>query len=334
MADMTFVLGSQLQMKGRRVGRGWQYMGTDSRDYTLEQTGRLISFFQRSDYPHLVTAADIFQRTCAREGYISAINTWDGQILTWGVGFAYGKINRSIWPRLSEEVRNELQFMAPGRFGPDGVRVDQSVRTDAEALASLIYIAETDPFRYSVFKAMFSSFIYGTLGIQTDEVAQGQRYILDNPSLVYFASRLAHWLPAGYQMRRDLPRTVMLAQMARASREQDGTQFIAASIRVFAENFLRYRFGDTREGNRRVLAEEIGDRFNMIRKWQNRMRQFTRQDHAFQITPRVTALVPSFRFVQTPFFEVYTDWRDIPPNHLILSEPIEGRNCYIDVGPN
>lgn len=333
MSDMDFVLGSQLEMKGRQRSRGWQYNGSDSRDFTREQVERLIRYFRANDYPHLVTAAEIFLRTCGREGYVSAINTWDGQILTWGVGFAHGKINRSLWPRLSEEVRNELHFMAPERFGPPGVRVDQAIRTDTEALASLIYVAETDPFRESVFRAMFSTFINGTLGIELQGIAHGERYVLDNPSLVYFASRLAHWLPAGYQMGRDLPRTVRLAQMTGSARPADGTKFIAASIRVFTENFLRGRFGEDRDGSRRVLSESIGDRFNMIAKWQNRMAQFIRQDHPFEITPRVRELVPGFSRPEPPFFEIHSDWRSIPQGRLILSERTGGRTSYIDVGP-
>lgn len=334
---MTFVLGEQLQMKGRRRGPGWQYMGEDSRAFTLEQVDKLVDFFERNDYSNMITAAQTFRRTCYREGFISAINTWDRQILTWGVGFAHGTINEALWPRLSTEVKHELQFMAPDRFGENGVlrvsNADQSVRTDEAALTSLIHVAETEPFRESVFRAMFAVFTQGTLGIRLSNIQAGQRYALNNPSLVYFASRLAHWLPSGYQMRRDLPRTIQLAEMTTGSREARGTQFIAASLRVFSENFLR-RYGVEREGGRHVLRESIGDNFNMVHKWQNRMAQYVRQDHPFQITPRVRVLVPSFTHANLPFFQIHSDWRQIPAGRLILSERLNNnRVSYIDVGP-
>jgi hypothetical protein len=177
-----------------------------------------------------------------------------------------------------------------------------------------------------------------TLGIDIENLSPGRSYVVNMPSLVYFASRLAHWLPAGYRMQRDLPRTEQLALMSggnRGNRSIDATQFVAASIRVFAENFLRNnRFGETRVGNRRVLKEEIGNRFNMIAKWQNRMNQFIRQDIAFTITPTVTRLVPSFTRAMMPFFDIRDDWRSIPEGHLILSEKKGTENFYIDIGPS
>jgi hypothetical protein len=151
-------------MKGRQRPLGWQYGGEGSRAFTTESANRLIAYFTQNDYPNLATAAQIFLRTCGREGYISSINTWDGQILTWGVGFAYGKINRSLWPMLDDVVRQELRFLVPRRFGTNGIRVDQAIRRDTETLASLIYVSENAPFQSSIFKAMFQGFTYGTLG--------------------------------------------------------------------------------------------------------------------------------------------------------------------------
>ena len=322
-------------MKGRRRGRGWQYGGGDSRAYTRRMTQRLIDYFGRQNYPELRTAAETFLRTCGREGHISAINTWDGQILTWGVGFAYGKINRRLWREISGETRRELIRRAPHRCGSRGIQVDASIRTDTRLLEALIYVAENDPFRESVFRAMFKCFMEGTLGIDIDHPARGRHYTLEDSSLVYFASRLAHWLPAGYRMDRDLPVTQRLAAMSdSASVSTNATQFVAASIHVFADRFTRSsRFASTRAGNRRVLRETIGDRFNMIAKWQNRMRQFVRQDTAFTITPTVRRLVPAFQHAASPFFEIHRDWRDIPEGRLILSERRNGRDLYIDAGP-
>jgi hypothetical protein len=158
MTDMIFHLAEQLPLKGRERGRGWIYGGGDSREFTRENTQRLISYFAADDYPNLVTAANTFLRTCSREGMISSINTWDGQTLTWGVGFAYGAINRVLFPMLSNEVKNELIRLVPSRFSESGINVDQSIRKDRDTLASLIYVSETDPFRDSVFRAMFKGF--------------------------------------------------------------------------------------------------------------------------------------------------------------------------------
>lgn len=333
MVDMTFSLVEQLPMKGRSRGEGWYYSGEDMVPY-FRRTIRSVKEWARGHRrPRLASAAEIFRRTAMeREGLPSAINTYDNRRITWGVGFAGGTINRAVWPRLSEEVRRELIRLSPRIDGSGVDHRHPGIRTHRPTIKALIHVSEFEPFRDSVFKAQFAAFVEHSLGVTDLENAE---QLSGDQDRSYFGSRLAHWLPAGFRMPRDLARSVKLARRNAPAWGVDDAVFLAATLKVFTANLLDgARYAEARPGGGRVLKEEYGGKWNMIRKWQNRMREFA--DGKLRISPGVSRIVPSFTKPAMPFFEVTTDLSTIPSGHHVLCEPgAEGEEdvvTYIDVG--
>jgi hypothetical protein len=283
--------------------------------------------FTQAGHSVLRDAWNVYLRTCGREGWISAINTWDNQILTWGTGFAYRAVNRHIWPRI-DETRSYLARLLPRRFSSsDGIRVDDEIRGDVPALEALIYVSEHDPYRLEILRAQFRTFCVSTLGIRPDHVEQSSQYISGDPDLIYFASRVAHWLPAWFRIPEDLERVLTIS----GGTNCNPAIFVAATMRVFSEKCVAHS-GTHRVGGRLVLRESVGDRFNMIAKWANRISQFYQQRtnrENLRVDARVREIMPCLRAFEPPIFNVVRAVSQLPERALALSEG----ERYVDCGP-
>lgn len=315
---------------GRRRRRGWEYGGGNSRQFMTMKLNSAAAYFEDNNYPELATAARTFLATSEREGRISAINTWDAMVLTWGVGFTYVNINRHIWPHLNDAVKSYLITAAPHYFTSIGIQIGdrRAIRTDTSALSALVYVAENDPFRENVLMAQLYGFMTGTMGIVPADVQTGRRYFVENPDLVYWFAQLRHYSPAGFDTQRDGREAL---QIAGGSNIENYSAIMAASVKIMTRNLLRSRNFRIEENGRYILNPEQAIIPNYIERWNKRLNSFNQQrnnEHGFLPT-QTSSITPCFNSSIRPFLTPTGQSLDsIPLGHMT----VRNGNHYFDLG--
>jgi hypothetical protein len=157
---------------------------------------------------------ELLKKEIMHEGGYSAINAYDGEIFTWGKGFAYtGQLPIVFEKLMAKNVayRNIFQkagldftsktFYAVDQKGAvlSGKTAANYVRTDKRLLNFLIEFAEKEEYAQDVANAQMEALMVGALKIPdyiVDEVANKYKDNWSDES-VSMLCHLSHWLPAG-----------------------------------------------------------------------------------------------------------------------------------------
>lgn len=327
-ADMVFteeeVYGSgspgSMADIGARRNRGWAYNGSGSAAHAERKTRQVAALFRQAGYEDHATGAELFLATgSGREGYPSAINTWDSKTLTWGTGFAAGGMLEPLWAELPTEVKAVLESRAPNRFSSSGIRIDPSVRRDEQALAALVHVAESPQYADQVYRAQLKVFLTHTLGLSWSAAPGTRTLPTREAEYLYLGARLRHAAPAFWDFREDTQRALRMAG-GDTDREPAPWDFAAACVRVWAENMQgRGRF-ETEDGRLVAKLDRPVEKEN-VEKWRRRLLQFSER-----MTPeshgQAAQLVPALSSTTYPFFHGVRRLNDIDAGHLVFVEEV------------
>jgi hypothetical protein len=301
---------------GNRSGRGYRYLGTPTRGRTRAGLTRVAAYFRERDLEDYAVGTETFLRTMSREGYPSAINTWDGMVFTWGTGFAARGLLGALWEALDPAVIAALQALAPDRVSESGVRVTASIRTEVDTLNAFVQVTEGEHFT-SILRSMLRTFLVHTMGLPEEPIAGSHLPISDDDQL-YMSTRLSHHRPGLWNFGTDTNRAVALTG---GVNPPDDTEYLAACIRVKTANAIR-RGGGACPGGRRIQRKWTDEIF----KWRDRrIPQWTRgsaghDQHQVVITDRTLHLCPALTSSSAPYFTHVTTLEEIPENHLVAVE--------------
>ncbi len=311
-----------------RHPRGYAYMGDrirgDARQLVSQERDNYRG--REGDYEAYALGCEAFLRTMGREGSPSAINTWDGQILTWGAGFAHGGFLEPLWNNLDERVKARLQSMVPDRFTAAGIVVDDDIRTEIPALQALIAVSETPPFAQLVWRAQLRTFLVENIGLPSRERA-GITLPTQNADYIYLASLIRHGMSGTWDVRRDLQRALDLA-----GENPTDTVFLAACMQIQAQNTLYHRRIRSEDDAQRRRIQR--DAYWMIGKWRNWIGLWGRR-HPIAVDADSRRLMPCFQSSGSPYLVREEDIARMPANHMIFVER-SGRepsgHYYYDMG--
>jgi hypothetical protein len=256
----------------------------------------------------------------SREGWPSAINTYDDQKLTWGAGFA-GEALRRLWEALDDSVKSALRQRAPNRITSAGIAVDDGIRRDETTLAALVEVSESPEHFPRVFEAMLWTFLVHTVGLGRPPGGGGASPTR-NPDYLYLSTRLKHARAALWDVARDTPRALERARTA-AGRDPEPTDYLAACLRIQYENFLYHpvqrHWQAEGPGGRRMQVALFGEmtkwRTRRIKQWN--LGQAGHDRHAIVISKRSRALCPALTTASEPYLHAVRTIEEIPANHVV-----------------
>jgi hypothetical protein len=302
-----------------RQREGYRYGGERSRSYVIERVNRAIEHFEQDGYSQLALACKVFLRLAPMEGWLSAINTWDSQVFTWGAGFAHrGQLN-TMWRSLDNSVKAYLAShpYAKHHF-PGNLNITDAIRSDIETLNAIVYVSEHDPYREHVLRAQLKTFFMRTMGIP-QYVIPSEQYPIADVSILSLAAHLRHWLPAFFQMPNDLRRAVALAGSV-SDQPQKLAAIAAAIISIHSQRMLN-QSGWAYDGpeGRQLLDERKARNFKVILRYRRNLRKLLDTNRMpLTLSSFVTDLIPSFQLGDEPFFTNDTDLMNVPPNHYVM----------------
>lgn len=312
---------------GSRSGRGYRYGGGRSAGYTRTEVNRAIANFERDNLPQLADACRVFLELAPMEGWISAINTWDSQVFTWGAGFAYGGMLNTMWAYLDGSVKSYLASHAARHFPGGRLNITDAIRTDTAALDAVVHVSENDPFRAHVLRAQLRTFMERTMGVSRTPT-RGENFATRDTRALSLAAHLRHWTPSFFDMPGDLnSATVIAGGGAGAGATVDPVAIAAAVIQIHAHHMLDSgRFGENRPGRRRVLKASKASSWNPVMRYERNLgRLFT----SMTLPSTVSTILPAFQTSVSPYFLGKDRLADLPENHYIMKK---GRTYY-DFGP-
>jgi hypothetical protein len=342
--------GAYFTARGRPHRSGYMYGGEGSEAYTQQEMRGLIDLYTTQGRSEMAMAAQVFLNLCPMEGWTSAINTYDNQVLTWGTGFGgHGQLPH-LYARLDRDVKSFLVANAPERFSLSGVNLSQALRRDTNALGVLVYAAENDPYRELVLWAQFQTFLARTMSFSG--LGRGPEIpTTDMPNLT-LAVHLSHWLPAFFRYPTDLRRAMQLAgvgavagqaaagehegggggvpQPAQAPGGTESPLLAATLLRVFISRMVNHaQWGEPVGQGRGVRLVKV-HKFDPIGHFCNNLRHLFR---SFPASPEVTAVLPALTG-GSGFFQA-VPLVSIPSGHMIIpAMPTQGTPTQgYDFGP-
>jgi hypothetical protein len=313
---------------GGRNGPGYRYGGGGSAAYTRTEVTRAIASFERDNRPQLADACRVFLELAPMEGWISAINTWDRQIFTWGAGFAHGGMLNVMWRYLDRSVKSYLASNAQRHFPGGRLNISNAIRTDTAALDAVVHVSENDPFRAHVLRAQLRTFMEHTMGVSPTP-APGENFQTRDTRVLSLAAHLRHWTPGFFDMPDDLNAAISAAGGVGAGEGATAEPLAIAAgvIRTHAQKMLRTsRFGQNGPRRRRVLKADKARDWNPVMRYQRNL------DNLFaagSLPAMATTVLPAFQSGSSPYFVGVTRLLDLPENHYIMRK---GRTYY-DFGP-
>lgn len=308
---------------GGRAGRGYRYGGGRSSGYTRTTVNRAIANFERDNFPQLADACRVFLELSPMEGWMSAINTWDSQIFTWGAGFAHGGMLNTMWRYLDSSVKSYLASHAARHFPGGRLNITDAIRTDTAALDAVVYVSENDPYRSHVLRAQLRTFMERTMGVSRTPT-RGENFATRDTRVLSLAAHLTHWTPAFFDMPTDLNAAVVVAGGgAGVGATVDPIAIAAAVIRSHAQRMLSSgRFGENRPGRRRTLKAGKARSWNPVMRYQ---RNLQRLFPTMSLPSMATTILPAFQSGSSPYFTGSTRLADVPENHYVMKK---GRTYY------
>ena len=312
---------------GSRAGRGYRYGGGRSAGYTRAAITRAIGNFERDNHTQLADACRVFLELAPMEGWISAINTWDSQIFTWGAGFAQGGMLSTLWRNLDSSVKSYLGSHAQARtyFAGGSLNISEAIRTDTGALDAVVHVSENDPYRTHVLRAQLRTFMERTMGV-ANRPTRGTNFATRDVRVLSLAAHLRHWTPALFDMPGDLTAAVGVAGGG-PGKTADPVAIAAAVIRSHAQHMLTSgRFGENRPGRRRVLKASMARSWNPVMRYE---RNLQRLFPSLALPSEATTILPAFQNSSSPFFNGSNRLTELPESHYIMKKGA----TYYDFGP-
>jgi hypothetical protein len=355
LADLQSVR-EDFQQAGLEPARrgGYAYMGRPSADFTRATVRELIAWAERDDggFPDLAIGARAYLAACQREGWPSAINTYDNMTLTWGTGFAAPAVFNQVYGRLDAGTQAALSARmdrGPGSGGvtlPLAAPLPASLRSNVRLLEALIRVAEDPDTQADVLRAQVETFLVHTMGIQlaggglrfdeagllrpSAEQAAGQRYpgvpegvpAALAAGYLLLGSRLAH-AASGFQMPDEVARALALSGDRR-----DGAGTVAAFMKRFTAIFMRSsRYSQTVSGGQ---WRRSGNGQLSAKKWNSRLNEYGDNAAPHRLVPssRSQELIPALTGSSAPYLTGHDSIQSIPSGHWVVED--DGR--FYDFG--
>ena len=292
--------------------QGAVYSGGNSASYMRDELNQIATRMRdEENLPALAQAAELLLDLAPLEGWLSAINTWDSKVLTWGPGFAHNGGLDLVWENLDSSVKSFFGHSTQDYFSGSNISVgsNEEIRTDAVALSELVYVAEHDPYRHHVLRAMYVSFLDENLGV-TEVPEEGEELpggSLRNARVL--AVRLQHWLPAFMDVSGDLTDVAKEYDDENDAAEGDEGEVSAAEVKAAAELMVRFgrrfldndRFGRDREGGGRIQKEEAFG-YKAVQKFNRALDRFY---GTFDLPSAANNTFPAFTRGSSPYFEYH-----------------------------
>lgn len=309
--------------------RGYQYGGGRSQEFMTRRVNQEAERFTRENFPQKATACRVFLNLAPMEGFLSAINTWDGMTFTWGAGFAYNGMLGSMWRFLDSSVKSYLASdpHAGRYFTQAAMNITNEIRMDADALNAVVYVSENDPYREFVFQAQLQTFLQRTMGVPAN-APQGENFAIRDIPTLSLAAHLEHWLPAFFNMPGDLDAALALSG---GTREQvtDPAAAAIALTRIHASRMLDHNNWGRDDPDRRRVLKDNKNGFKVISHYSSNLRKlFDTRRAPLEVTSQAVGLVPSFQRGSDPFFTSTNRLDEIPAGHYVLREG----NRFYDFG--
>ncbi len=321
--------GANFERRARREGPGFKYGGGGSRSFCETQLREAIRRFNDDGRRDLARATELFLSLMPLEGYISAVNTWDSQVITWGTGFAAGGMLPVLYRHLHPSVKSYLAGASPRHFS-GGIHASEALRTDTHALWALVHASERDPYREHVLRAQLRTFLTQTAGVTAGGVVPSVVSSVEVP-VNTLALHLSHWLPSFFQYPQDMETAMRLAGPGVAAEADAGKKAsvrVAAVLRVFAHNMLHRGWG--RRDRRRSLVI-LGDsylRFDPMARFRLNLRAIF---GTVNLSPQATAIVPAFTSGSWRYFQS-TPMARMPDNRLVMVQRGRRASIWYDFG--
>jgi TolA-binding protein len=295
-----------VNFRGRRQGPGYFYAGQSAGQATIPEATR----------PDIAAAYQVFRRLLPLEGNISAINTWDGMVFTWGAGFAASRA-QGIYQGLGAETRAFLQSNAPYRFTGSGIVINEDIRLDRHALGLISYVGENEPYQSDVLRTQFRDFLVHTYQYNRAGVAPAVSNAPEN--ITVLAAHMNHWLPGFFEFPTELNRAVSLGGQGASE-----TLLAAIIFKILTHNMLHARrFGRVDERGRRRL---IRTGLDPINHFKNNLNQIWRRSHIDASDTAIQGYIPAFTSSSSPYFQGGA--LDTMPDGNLILEDTDHSNFY------
>lgn len=283
------------ESRARQKGKGWHSGGGLSTwcDGVLKNAS---AHFEKTGRPDLARGTEVFRRLLPLEGTISAVNTWDSQLFTWGAGFAHGGMLPYFYRALDPAVKGFLSSNAPGRFTPTGVtNMNECMRKDTHALGVVVRASEHPSYKRSVLRAQLRTFLVKTVGFPTSG-GPGPRILSEAGVKVNTLSvHLSHWLPKVFVYPTDLETAMSAAGGAKV----DPSLQVAAVFRVFVDNLIHRGFGRCLPKRGYCELSKQGLKYDPIGHFRRNLRKIF---GTFKLDPVATQMLPSFTSGSSGYF--------------------------------
>jgi hypothetical protein len=320
--------------------RGYVYGGRRAADFTRAAAGEFRDWAEAGDaYPDLGLGVRAFLAACPREGWPSAINTWDNMTLTWGTGFAAPAVFNQVYNRLGAETQSALTALIGGSVTlPLAAPLSPSLRTDARLLTALVHVAEAPETRLDVLRAQIETFLTHTMGIAvagglrvedgrirpSEAQPTGQRYPglpagvppeLANAYLL-LGARLAH-AGSAFNMPDEMGRAIALSGDA-----EDVAGTVAAFMKRFTRIFMRNpNLSQPVPAGAPRWRRSSNGQIN-ARKWNSRLTEFRSNSGPHQIAPSSVSsrLIPALTNSSAPYLTSHATITAIPDGHWVVED--------------
>jgi hypothetical protein len=325
----------QRNCPGSSYRSGCRYSGGGSEAYVGANMPAIIARYNSAGDTRRADGAEVFLMLTQQEGFISAINTWDNQIFTWGVGFGGSIMVNKIWRKLHPAAKAAITAGAGRYFRPGGVTLTNDIRRDYSALRTIVRVSEHPVFAKYVLDAQLQVFLEETMGIPAASPASG-RFPTRDTRVLAMAAHLSHWTPHFFEIPADLNQAFADAG-GTATHSPPAEVFAAAVIRIHLEKMIRtgdfgvnvprrHRSYNLNQNPARRTRRQLG--YYPLRRYNiNYEHYFVRLTNP----PAAQSIVPALGNPTRSYF-VPQYIGSIPPGHLLI--PSMGyRHHYYDFGP-